>query len=491
MRQVLGIISLILLFVPRFSFAATYYVGKQGNDIYSCTQAQSEKTPKLTIQEAVNCATTPGDTVLVQTGTYIESVISWHSGTSRNPITVKAQPRNRVIWRGRGSDPESLIGAIAIRNQSHIRIEGFIFDGTVARATVRVFNATGNKTATPVEGIEIVNNTFLNNGNNGKENLKISRAIYLHVLGRDNRYTGGTVNTVLGNRFQANYGCDIYLAGTSDTWVAHNISTNLKSSKDRWNQNWFLARSIFVGNNESGYNSRRNIIEENVISHIVKDGYVDTVHEAEGIRLDVNADYNTFRHNVIHDLDYDIPWSYAVRSYGIYTESGCDHNTFSHNIIYNIGEGCMRSGSLWTTIGVGNQWLNNIGYNCRQAGFIVGHSQDGIFKNNILYNRGVAVQIYMFDVSIKAGGNIFLNNNYYTPNNKNIAVWNAKQGKYPAPAKISLETWQALSGDKGSLSIDPQFIDAPADFRLRPHSPVRRAGESGTAMGVYPDGSPP
>ncbi len=494
---VLGIGSCIIWFWPVSSFAATYYVGKMGHDAHTCIQARSRQTPTLTIQAAVHCATSAGDTVVVQAGTYVESVTSWHSGARGRPITVQAHPGDHVIWRGSGSDPASLTGAIEIHSRSYIRIAGLTFDGTATRATIRVLNATGNKTATPIQGIDIVNNTFANNGNTGKHHLQFSRTIYFQAVGRDHQYTGGTVNTIAGNTFDANYGCDIFLNGTSDTLLSGNVSTHLKSSKSSVNQNWFVARSIYVGAEGFGYNSRRNIVEKNVISHMLREPYVDTTHEAEGIRLDVNADHNTFRQNVIHHLDHGIPWSFATRSYGIYAESGCDDNVFSRNIIYNIGEACMRSGSRQTTVGVGNQWCHNVGCNCGKAGLVIGYSQNGVFTHNILYNRNASSQIYMSAASVRAGGNRFAYNDYYSPNTSHIAVWNAKPGAYTkARATYDLAQWRALSGDTHSLSVDPRFINPLADFRLQPQSPLIHAGAAGKALGAFAapepaDGSTP
>lgn len=78
-----------------------------------------------------------------------------------------------------------------------------------------------------------------------------------------------------------------------------NVRVHLKSTRSVENGNNFNARSIFVS---SG--SNRNVTERNSISFMVQDSYVSRTYVACGIRLDVDADYNIFQDNVIHDLDF-------------------------------------------------------------------------------------------------------------------------------------------------------------------------------------------
>lgn len=64
---------------------ATYYVRKTGNDANAGTSAGAAK---LTIQAAVNLATTAGDTVYVGAGSYRETVTLAASGSSGSPISI-------------------------------------------------------------------------------------------------------------------------------------------------------------------------------------------------------------------------------------------------------------------------------------------------------------------------------------------------------------------------------------------------------------------
>ena len=71
----------ILSLLPTNSDSATYHVKKTGNNSHTCTQAQTEATPKLTISSAFACIGTTsgagaGHTVRVYAGTYAEILIT-------------------------------------------------------------------------------------------------------------------------------------------------------------------------------------------------------------------------------------------------------------------------------------------------------------------------------------------------------------------------------------------------------------------------------
>jgi hypothetical protein len=96
-RLIFSIVFISLL-IPLSSEAATYYTKKTGNDGNSCAAAQNEATPKLTIIAGKNCLTSPGDTLIVGNGTYVEAGINMSvSGTLGNPITIRAQNNLQAI----------------------------------------------------------------------------------------------------------------------------------------------------------------------------------------------------------------------------------------------------------------------------------------------------------------------------------------------------------------------------------------------------------
>src|SRR5437667_6769750 len=77
--------------VPVLAHGATYYVAKTGSDSNSCSRAQSQSTPKLTINAGAGCLNA-GDTLIIKTGTYNEALLNViPSGTAGSPTTVKSE----------------------------------------------------------------------------------------------------------------------------------------------------------------------------------------------------------------------------------------------------------------------------------------------------------------------------------------------------------------------------------------------------------------
>lgn len=75
---------------------ATYYVAKTGSDAAAGTLA----APWLTIQKAINTATTPGDYVWIRAGTYVEHLAIGTAGTAGNYIHFMAYKGEKVIVDG-------------------------------------------------------------------------------------------------------------------------------------------------------------------------------------------------------------------------------------------------------------------------------------------------------------------------------------------------------------------------------------------------------
>lgn len=414
-------------------------------------------------------AKAPGDTLIVRSGTYVESVTTWSSGSSGKPIVVKANPGDTVVWRGGGTDPSSLTGAIYIQNQSFIRIQGFRFDGSVARATIRVLNTNTSSKTNPVQGIEIVSNTFVNNGNNGNVVGITSSPIYFQYAGHSTFDSGDVVNTISGNTFDGNYGYSIALYSSNDTVVSNNTCRNEKSSLN-------TAFGVYIARfAQIGSGATRNVIESNVISNFTVDSYVGaTRYSSNGMKLDAGASGNIMRRNIIHDLP---------GGNGIMTESGSNNNQTYENIVYNIGANGYVSGSATTNVSDGNTFRNNVAFNCA-CGMRLSNAKNTVVRNNIFYNNSSA-QIWVSNQAVSNGGNVFSNNDYFKTNTTNVAVWNTSAGSCSTADK-TLAQWVPLSKDTNSLSADPKFVNPPSDFHLQSTSPVRDKGENGVDMGAYP-----
>jgi hypothetical protein len=115
---------------------ASYYVGKNGSDSYSCTQAGSSATPKLTINAGLACVSTStgagaGKIIEVAAGTYAESIDSakspFPSGTSWSaPFTLRARAGDVVTIKNSGE----LNLRIFSDSRQYSIVQGFVFDGT-------------------------------------------------------------------------------------------------------------------------------------------------------------------------------------------------------------------------------------------------------------------------------------------------------------------------------------------------------------------------
>ena len=157
-----------------------YYVAKTGKDSYSCAQAQSQSTPKLTINGGLSCLS-GGDTLLIRAGTYTEIVSSgvgtnMPSGLSwANPTTIASYPLNCskgtlygpgpscevvIIQPPPGSpeNPFGIKGAI-----QYLIVDGIIVDGTNSPAGVNLVRYDGNPPAVP-HFTRLINNEFRNAG---------------------------------------------------------------------------------------------------------------------------------------------------------------------------------------------------------------------------------------------------------------------------------------------------------------------------------------
>jgi hypothetical protein len=92
-----------ILLRPAVSAAATYYVATNGNDSYSCAQAQSINTPKrnLTGSSGALACLSAGSTLFIRSGSYPAFHYTYGSGTSwTNAITIAAQPGEIVTIGG-------------------------------------------------------------------------------------------------------------------------------------------------------------------------------------------------------------------------------------------------------------------------------------------------------------------------------------------------------------------------------------------------------
>ncbi len=136
-----------------------YYVGPNGNDNNAGTFAQ----PWKTFQYACD-GRSPGDVINALAGTYNEKFEIYSSGTSLNPIIIKAHQNDIVTITGSGITTQDAI--IGIYDQDYIHIENLIIADNQMIDAIGIIVEGGN------DGIEIRNCEFkeINFSNNPNDN---------------------------------------------------------------------------------------------------------------------------------------------------------------------------------------------------------------------------------------------------------------------------------------------------------------------------------
>jgi hypothetical protein len=114
------IILCFLLIFSTSSLATTYIVSSTGNDNNLGTQAAPFRTISKGASKAV-----AGDTVYVRSGTYVEAVIVWQSGTAAAPIKLHAYPNESPVIDGQNTQPTGNYYALIFLAGNYWDVSGF------------------------------------------------------------------------------------------------------------------------------------------------------------------------------------------------------------------------------------------------------------------------------------------------------------------------------------------------------------------------------
>ena len=114
MKWTMSLTGVVLATCAHTLFAATYYIGPNGSDSRSSSQARNRSTPWRSIQRGLDTAR-GGDAVIVLNGNYNEDVRFRRSGSQGNVISLLAENPLGA----------SITGSVASYGFHHLAIDGF------------------------------------------------------------------------------------------------------------------------------------------------------------------------------------------------------------------------------------------------------------------------------------------------------------------------------------------------------------------------------
>jgi hypothetical protein len=319
-----------------------YYVAKNGSNSNSCTQAQNESTPKLTITAGIACLS-PGDTLQVKAGNYPELI-----STNISTIPTGTSYSNATTIQGFGSD------LVTVKNitmgspnpgqiTQYIVFKNLIIDASGQHDCISLGGGGGGGR---VQFIKIDNINCSN---------AMSSGIY---LGGENG--AGTDLWVTNSRVHHN--------GTANDGISHHgiyveTSNNLIEGTEIDHNPGYGIHQIYgpgtIGNNVYRYNYIHDNVftGQNVFGIVLNSRnnnqvYHNTIaNNHNGILVDVNSSGNLIYNNTIYGNGLGFVGSVCCyEAMGINSSA----NTVKNNIVYNNAINSIRNA------GTGNVISNNL-----------------------------------------------------------------------------------------------------------------------------------
>ncbi len=302
MKTILKTMALLLA-ATAVSQAGTYYVATGGSDSNPGTQSQ----PFQTVSHAAGVVSA-GDTVIVENGTYNETIVENASGTSSAPITIQAQNQWGAVIAPSGS------GEIISVNGSYVTIENF--------------EIIGNSGGTNNDGIKF---QYPGTGGHAIGNK-------IHNIGTGN-CTGGApiitaqTSSVINANFLYDYGfsgCNQYEGIYINDGNGQTVTNNL------------------IGNGIGGNGAATIGIQING-------------QEAQTATFPSNE---TVTNNTLFNLS---GWGTLWACWSTPSAHNCSNNKFNNNILYTTGtngiSGSVRTANNGGTFDSTNSWSNNLIFN--------------------------------------------------------------------------------------------------------------------------------
>ena len=526
------LISLVILFAPAVSQAATYYVDANlGRDSNNGT---SPATAWKTLNKITQFALSAGDVVRLKRGAqWRERVVFVESGTTAQPIIVEPYDTGALplingsdlvtVWTPAGAGLWSATWATEPE---------FVFFGDTwgLRETDRAGLSGPNEwhwdsgiltvfaLAAPTD-VEVSSRRFLIDVFRGAhliirdielkhavDPVQLTDAVSVRVENLVIRDSVGYAGVLFGG-ISADYGMGNAVQGCTITGI-HGSRESLTTGGDGhgvlvWGRD-IVSQNTFTGNTihdcggggillidtsdnlvsgnavyalgnpglvVSGLNSSGNVVEYNEV--------YDTCNgenDCFGINLFMPGNDNIVRYNTTHDQyvfsdeEVGIP-GFTERSGGIRFDGDTNSGVTDRtgNEIYaNVIYNEYEGIQIYNYSNV--TVYNNTVYNADRSGLYVGSSvAENTANNNVFRNNLVHTRAQWLARHVGANNTTFENNLYY-PDGSTAFRWEDRN--------VNFNGWKTRSGgDLNGLAVNPQLENAPGlDFRLRDDSPAVDAG---------------
>jgi len=436
----------LLLAASYICVASTYYVDPvNGNDAGSGAQL----SPWRTIQKSMNAAT-PGSTVNIKAGTYLERLALNVSGTAGNYITF--QPAGYTGLASDGAACGASISANGYKTCVGARvILDYTYLGTVTKDSTPFLNIN-NKSYVKIQGV-----TFQNYTCNGsfKQGVRID---------------GGSHDIqLLNNRFLHNKNVHGSRDGTS-TLLHIRV----------WSSNNVTLRGNELGDIQTCMSEALTLDTPSCTNAIVQSNYI---HDTDGIAIDLHGGANncTIRGNLLEYISKKRDGSiwYNNPSNAIYIDGG-NTSTIERNL---VRESCYAYAVLAEPGQPAAHHItvrDNAAYYNVKAGIEIGtwySNTDGssVYNisvlNNTLYNNAYGFLIRPYTSASVSWKNNILSSNTY--NYANGLGWPVGTIKY------NLYFGSNVGPDANKVTANPQFTApgaSPPDLRIQATSPAKNAG---------------
>src|SRR5215831_10981056 len=356
-----SIAAIVFLTMPKRVVRAagtTYYVAKTGSDSNTCVQAQSQSTPKLTINAGAACLS-GGDTLVIMAGTYDEQIANLEvgtnipSGSAGNP-TVFTNYGNDVVWVSPTMVPMGFGHVLEVSNRSYVTFNGIRVD---AAGTAPCCYPDDDPTSANLKIEDDSNHIIYTNGE------MINCAICVNITEDDldtgvfNEITNSSFHEIcLGLSPSSGNGMAFYIS-VPHTLIDHNTIYNS------------CGAGLYLYHQGFSTEVHDNILSNNIVHNVATTVMGIPGDSEAGFWMGFGSN-NLAYNNVIYNNGAD----------AILVADACVNCLVYNNTVYNNGSIGIEINGTGTTAGAVVK--NNISY-ANAVTSIFDNSYDNTFSNNL------------------------------------------------------------------------------------------------------------